>query len=99
MRSSGISALQVAAWHYYDPDPERDRYVQSLIQAWHRHGILVYAWIELPHVSGQFWNAMLHNVLWTVFFLVVPMAMGLFGGVIPAVRASRLPIITALREA
>ncbi len=56
-RASGISALQVAAWHYYDPDPERDRYVQSLIQACHRHGILVYAWIELPHVSGQFWNA------------------------------------------
>lgn len=56
-RSSGIAALQVAAWHYYDPDPERDRYVQSLIQACHRHGILVYAWVELPHVSGQFWNA------------------------------------------
>jgi hypothetical protein len=56
-RASGIAALQVAAWHYYDPDPERDRYVQSLIQACHRHGILVYAWIELPHVSGQFWNA------------------------------------------
>ncbi|HXI41634.1 MAG TPA: hypothetical protein VNH83_16750 [Bryobacteraceae bacterium] len=56
-RAAGISALQVAAWHYYDADPERDRYVQSLIQACHRHGILVYAWIELPHVSGQFWNA------------------------------------------
>ena len=29
--------------------------------------------------SGQFWNAMLHNVLWTVFFLIVPIAMGLAG--------------------
>lgn len=29
--------------------------------------------------SGAFWNAMLHNVLWTAFFLVVPMAMGLAG--------------------
>ncbi len=27
--------------------------------------------------SGQFWNAMLHNVLWTVFFLIVPIAPGL----------------------
>ena len=29
--------------------------------------------------SGAFWDAMLHNVLWTAFFLVVPMAMGLAG--------------------
>ncbi len=54
-RASGIAALQVASWHYYDPDPERDRYMKSLIEACHRHGILVYAWIELPHVSGKFW--------------------------------------------
>ena len=31
------------------------------------------------HQSGQFWQACLHNVLWTVFFLIVPMAMGLAG--------------------
>jgi len=55
-RASGISALQVAAWHYYDPDPERDRYLKTLIESCHRHGILVYAWIELPHVSGKFWQ-------------------------------------------
>ena len=54
-RASGIAALQVASWHYYDPDPERDRYMKALIEACHRHGILVYAWIELPHVSGKFW--------------------------------------------
>jgi raffinose/stachyose/melibiose transport system permease protein len=29
--------------------------------------------------SGAFWNAMLHNVLWTGFFLVVPISMGLAG--------------------
>jgi raffinose/stachyose/melibiose transport system permease protein len=29
--------------------------------------------------SGAFWSAMLHNVLWTAFFLVVPIAMGLAG--------------------
>ena len=55
-RASGISTLQVAAWHNYDPDPERDRYLKSLIESCHRHGILVYAWIELPHVSGKFWQ-------------------------------------------
>jgi len=56
-RASGISALHVAAWHFYDADPERDRYLKSLIEACHRRGILVYAWIELPHVSEQFWVA------------------------------------------
>jgi raffinose/stachyose/melibiose transport system permease protein len=29
--------------------------------------------------SGAFWQACLHNVLWTMFFLIVPMAMGLAG--------------------
>jgi hypothetical protein len=55
-RASGIAALHVASWHYYDPDPERDHYLKALIEACHRHGILVYAWIELPHVSGKFWS-------------------------------------------
>jgi raffinose/stachyose/melibiose transport system permease protein len=29
--------------------------------------------------SSEFWQACLHNVLWTIFFLIVPMAMGLTG--------------------
>jgi len=29
--------------------------------------------------SGDFWTAMLHNILWTAFFLVVPISMGLAG--------------------
>ena len=29
--------------------------------------------------SGEFWQACFHNVLWTIFFLIVPMAMGLVG--------------------
>jgi raffinose/stachyose/melibiose transport system permease protein len=29
--------------------------------------------------DAEFVNGLLHNLLWTVFFLVVPMAMGLFG--------------------
>jgi hypothetical protein len=55
-RKAGISALHVASWHFYDPDAEHDDYLKRLIDACHRHGVLVYAWIELPHVSGKFWN-------------------------------------------
>lgn len=55
-RREGISALHVASWHFYDSDPQRDEYLKKLIEACHRHGVLVYAWIELPHVSEKFWN-------------------------------------------
>jgi hypothetical protein len=55
-RRAGIAALHVAAWHFYDPDTEREAYLKRLIEACHRHGILVYAWLELPHVSEKFWN-------------------------------------------
>jgi hypothetical protein len=55
-RNAGISALQVAAWHFYDPDPERDAYLKRLIAACHANGILIYAWLELPHVSEKFWD-------------------------------------------
>ena len=55
-RESGISALHVAAWHFYDPDEERDGYLRRLIAACHREGVMVYAWLELPHVGEKFWN-------------------------------------------
>ena len=55
-RKAGISALHVASWHFYDPDAEHDDYLKHLIAACHRHGVLVYAWVELPHVSEKFWN-------------------------------------------
>ncbi len=55
-RNSGIAALHVAAWHFWEPDSERDRYLVQLIGACHREGILVYAWLELPHVSEKFWS-------------------------------------------
>lgn len=55
-RRSGIAALQVAAWHFYDRTPEGDEYLRRLIAACHREGILVYAWLELPHVSDKFWD-------------------------------------------
>jgi hypothetical protein len=53
---AGISALHVAAWHFYDRDAERDAYLNRLIEVCHREGILVYAWLELPHVSNKFWD-------------------------------------------
>lgn len=55
-REAGIAALHVAAWHYFEPDPQRDEWLRGLIETCHRNAILVYAWLELPHVSEQFWN-------------------------------------------
>ncbi|HEY2843910.1 MAG TPA: hypothetical protein VGJ09_09675, partial [Bryobacteraceae bacterium] len=55
-RQAGISALHVAAWHYWEPDPQADEYLRHLIDACHRNAIQVYAWIELPHVSERFWD-------------------------------------------
>ena len=54
-RKSGIAALHVAAWHFFEPDAAGDAYLKRLIEACHREGIQVYAWLELPHVSEQFW--------------------------------------------
>lgn len=55
-RAAGIAALHVAAWHYWEPDAERDAYLARLIEACHRNAIQVYAWLELPHVSERFWT-------------------------------------------
>ena len=54
-RASGISALHVAAWHFWERDPENDEYLRRLIEACHKNAIVVYAWVELPHVSERFW--------------------------------------------
>ena len=54
-RKTGISVLHVAAWHNMEPDPIQDAYLKRLIEACHQHAILVYAWLELPHVSEKFW--------------------------------------------
>lgn len=55
-RAAGISALHVAAWHYWERDPEADAYLDRLIEVCHRNAIQVYAWVELPHVSERFWE-------------------------------------------
>ncbi|HMD47529.1 MAG TPA: hypothetical protein VKG79_00465 [Bryobacteraceae bacterium] len=54
-RAAGIGALHVAGWHYYESNPELDEYLRRLIEACHKQAILVYVWLELPHVSEQFW--------------------------------------------
>jgi hypothetical protein len=54
-RKAGIGALHVAGWHYYEQNPDNDAYLRRLIEACHRNAILVYVWLELPHVSEQFW--------------------------------------------
>ncbi len=54
-RRAGVSVLHVAAWHNVEPDPVQDEYLKALIEACHRNAILVYAWLELPHVSEKFW--------------------------------------------
>ena len=33
-----------------------DEYLRRLIEACHRKAILVYVWLELPHVSEKFWD-------------------------------------------
>jgi hypothetical protein len=55
-RQTGIQALHVGAWYYFDEHEEAETYLKKLIQACHRNGILVYAWLELPHVSQGFWE-------------------------------------------
>jgi hypothetical protein len=55
-KAAGIGALHVAAWHYWERDPQGDDYLRRLIDACHRNGIAVYAWLELPHVSEKFWE-------------------------------------------
>ena len=55
-RQAGAAALHVSAWHFYETDETRDAYLRKLIEECHRQGILVYAWLELPHVSEEFWH-------------------------------------------
>ena len=54
-REEGIGALHVAGWHYFESNPQYDEYLRQLIEACHRKAILVYVWLELPHVSEKFW--------------------------------------------
>ena len=54
-REQGVAALHVSAWPFVGATPERLEYLRELIAACHRQAVLVYAWLELPHVSEDFW--------------------------------------------
>lgn len=56
-RAAGLRAIHLSAWYFWDPNPANDAWLKSLIDACHRHGVLVYMWLELPHVSQSFWDA------------------------------------------
>lgn len=55
-REAGISALHVSAWHFFEPDPARDAWLETLLRSCRREGIVAYCWLELPHVSERFWE-------------------------------------------
>lgn len=52
-RHWGIRGVHAAAW-YYNRTPPYD--YKRLIDAAHKNGILVYAWLEWPHVGQGFWS-------------------------------------------
>jgi uncharacterized protein YdaL len=52
-RKLGVRSIYVAAFQFW---PSWSYNYGSLIDACHKNGILVYAWLELPHVSPKFWE-------------------------------------------
>ena len=51
-KQSGIRAVYVAAWHFYDHYTFN---YATLIRACHRNGISVYAWFMFPQVTQVMW--------------------------------------------
>jgi len=57
LRRMGIAAVHVGAWEFFERKSILNHRLKKLIEACHREGILVYAWLELPHVSVKFWKS------------------------------------------
>jgi len=55
-RRAGFRAIHASAWYFFDGTPADEGFLEALISACHRNGLLVYAWLELPHVSRKFWD-------------------------------------------
>ena len=52
-RNNGVRRIYVSTWHFY----EQYTYdYKRLIDLAHENAMLVYAWLEIPHVSEKFWN-------------------------------------------
>ena len=52
-RKLGVRAIYAAAYHFW---PNWSYDYGRLVDVCHKNGILVYAWLELPHVSVKFWG-------------------------------------------
>ena len=52
-RKLGVRAIYAAAYHFW---PSWSYDYGRLVDVCHKNGILVYAWLELPHVSVKFWG-------------------------------------------
>ena len=52
----GVRSVELAAWDFGFLTPGADYPYQSLIDALHRRGILVYAWLEPPFVNDFTWQ-------------------------------------------
>ncbi len=52
-RRMGVRAVYVGAYHFW---PTWTYDYRHMIDVCHKNGILVYAWLELPHVSVKFWD-------------------------------------------
>jgi uncharacterized protein YdaL len=52
-KRNGFRMIYVAGWHVYQ---EWTYDYERLIQLGHENGMLVYLWLELPHVGEKFWE-------------------------------------------
>jgi uncharacterized protein YdaL len=52
-KEHGIRTIYVASWHVY---PEWTYEYDYLIKLAHENAMLVYLWLELPHVNDTFWE-------------------------------------------
>ena len=52
-REWGIRAVHAAAWYYCNTPPYD---YKRLIDAAHKNGVVVYAWLEWPHIGPGFWK-------------------------------------------
>jgi hypothetical protein len=52
-RQIGIRSIHVGAWHFY---PTYIYDYKRLIKECHNRGIYVYAWLELPYLTKDFWE-------------------------------------------
>jgi uncharacterized protein YdaL len=52
-KESGFRRIYVAGWHFY---AKWNYNYERLIELAHKNAMLVYLWLELPHVGAKFWD-------------------------------------------